>query len=64
MVQTVLPCDCGFEARADDDDGLLDEVQRHARDVHGMELTRDDALLVVSRARAAEDAVHVQKEEK
>jgi predicted small metal-binding protein len=64
MVQTVLPCDCGFEARAENEQGLLAEIQRHAREVHGMQLSRDDALLIASRAQAAEDAPHTQKEDR
>jgi len=63
MVQTVLPCDCGFEARAENEQGLLAEIQRHAREVHGMHLSRDDALLIASRAQVAEDAPHTQKED-
>ena len=46
----VLRCDCGFKARADDEDRLVLEVQRHAREVHEMVLSRDDALLVAFRA--------------
>jgi hypothetical protein len=46
----VLRCDCGFEARAADEDGLVAEVQRHAREAHGMALTRDEALLLAFRA--------------
>jgi len=46
----VLHCDCGFEARADDEDGLVAEVQRHAREAHGMALSHDEALLLAFRA--------------
>lgn len=45
-----LPCDCGFEARADDDEALVAEVLRHAREAHGMTLSHDDALLLAFRA--------------
>jgi hypothetical protein len=45
-----LQCDCGFTARAGDEDGLLVEVQRHAREAHGMTLSHDDALLLAFRA--------------
>ncbi len=45
----VLQCDCGFEARAADADGLLEEVRRHAREAHGMPLSHDEALLLVFR---------------
>lgn len=45
-----LQCDCGFKARAEDEDGLVAEVQRHAREAHGMALSHDDALLLAFRA--------------
>jgi hypothetical protein len=48
--EKVLQCDCGFEARAGHDDGLVSEVQRHAWQAHGMALSRDQALLLASRA--------------
>ena len=45
-----LTCDCGFEARAADDDRLAAEVQRHAWRAHGMALSEEEeALLVVFR---------------
>jgi hypothetical protein len=46
----VLLCECGFLARADDEDGLVGEVRRHARDAHGMELSLEEALLLTFRA--------------
>jgi hypothetical protein len=49
-VDKVLLCDCGFEARAVDEDGLVAEVQRHAREAHGMTLSDDEALLLAFRA--------------
>jgi hypothetical protein len=45
----MLHCDCGFEARAADEDGLVAEVQRHAREAHGMALSHDEALLLAFR---------------
>ena len=42
----MLQCDCGFQARATDSDGLVAEVQRHAREGHGMALSREEALLL------------------
>ena len=44
-----LRCDCGFEARAADEEGLVAEVRRHARDAHGMALTHDEALVLAFR---------------
>jgi Protein of unknown function (DUF1059) len=49
-VDKVLHCDCGFEARAQREDGLVAEVQRHAREAHGMALSHDEALLLAFRA--------------
>lgn len=46
----MLHCDCGFEARAADEEGLVAEVRRHAREAHGMELGHDEALLLAFRA--------------
>jgi hypothetical protein len=49
-MERVLQCDCGFEARADHEDGLVAEVQRHAWEAHGMALSSDQALLLAFRA--------------
>ena len=46
----VLHCDCGFEARAADEEELVGEVQRHAREAHGMALSHDEALLLTFQA--------------
>lgn len=40
----VIECPCGFVVRADDDDELVARAQRHARESHGLALTRDEAL--------------------
>src|SRR5262249_62025586 len=44
VVERVLRCDCGFEARAEDEAALVAQIQRHASDVHGMTLTWEQAL--------------------
>jgi len=49
-VDKVLHCDCGFEARAADEEELVTEVQRHAREAHGMALSHDEALLLAFQA--------------
>lgn len=46
----VITCECGFEARAADEEGLVAEVQRHAREAHGMALSHDEALLLAFQA--------------
>ena len=53
----VLHCDCGFEARAEDEDGLVEEVRRHAQVVHGMALSHDEALLLTFRAELNSEAL-------
>jgi len=45
-----LTCDCGFEARAADEAGLVTEVRRHAAEAHCMELSDDDARALVFRS--------------
>ena len=46
----VVRCDCGFEARAVDEDGLVAAIQRHAWEAHGMPVSYDEALLLAFRA--------------
>jgi hypothetical protein len=52
----VLHCDCGFAARAADEDGLVAEVQRHARETHSMALSYDEALVLAFRAQLGEES--------
>jgi hypothetical protein len=54
MVRTVLDCECGFEASADDEDELVVEIRRHAREEHGMTLSLGEAQLLASRAVSVE----------
>jgi predicted small metal-binding protein len=53
-VNKVLRCECGYEARATDEEGLVAEVRRHASEAHGMALSREEALLLVFHAELAE----------
>ena len=46
----VIHCHCGFKARAEHEDELVAEVQRHASEAHGMTLSHDEALLLAFRA--------------
>lgn len=39
-----ISCDCGVIVRGATDDELVINAQEHARTVHGMEITRDQAL--------------------
>ena len=42
-VELIVRCDCGFEARGDEAK-LVPIVQRHGREAHNMEVTREQAL--------------------
>ena len=46
----MLRCHCGFEARAEDEHGLVAEVRRHAWEAHSMALSHDEALVLAFRA--------------
>ncbi|MGP0033294.1 MAG: DUF1059 domain-containing protein [Solirubrobacteraceae bacterium] len=66
-----LQCDCGFTARAEDEDGLVAEVQRHAYEAHRMTLSHDDAVMLAFRAEleaiplpATKPATPTNKEER
>lgn len=39
-----VQCDCGKTIREDSDDQLIKTVQQHAKEVHNMELTREQVL--------------------
>jgi predicted small metal-binding protein len=45
-----IQCPCGFLVQAGDDETLVAMAQRHAREAHGMELTREQALAMARRA--------------
>ena len=44
MVMKTVRCDCGFVVRSGDDDKLVAELQQHAHDDHGMNLSREQVL--------------------
>lgn len=46
----VLVCECGFEARAADEEDLAAQIRRHALEAHGMTLSPQEALLLASQA--------------
>ena len=56
MGETILHCDCGFEASAAAEDELVAEVQRHAWEAHGMALSRHEVLVLALRAELGESA--------
>jgi Protein of unknown function (DUF1059) len=55
-VDKVIHCDCGFEARFEDEERLVAEIQRHAREAHGMTLSHEQGLLLAFRAQLGETA--------
>jgi predicted small metal-binding protein len=40
----IMQCDCGHVIRGETDDEIVANVQKHAREVHDMELTREQVL--------------------
>lgn len=43
-MQKVINCPCGFVVKGNSDEELVARAQEHARQVHQMELTREQAL--------------------
>lgn len=44
MAQKQVSCDCGKIIREPSDDQLISSVQKHAKEVHDMELSREQVL--------------------
>jgi hypothetical protein len=40
----IIRCPCGTVVRGRDDEALVAQAQKHAREVHAMDLTREQAL--------------------
>lgn len=40
----IINCDCGFVVRGATEDELVSNAQAHAREVHDMEITREQVL--------------------
>ena len=45
----VIHCDCGTPVRGETDDELVENVQEHAKNKHGIVLTREQALGLAER---------------
>ena len=43
-MEKVIRCPCGYMIRAEDDNALVAKAQQHAKQAHGMELSREEAL--------------------
>jgi predicted small metal-binding protein len=50
MPEKKVTCDCGKTMRAANDDQLVAVVQKHAKDIHNMTLTRDQVLAMAEPA--------------
>jgi predicted small metal-binding protein len=48
-IELVVRCDCGFEARGTEAK-LVPVVQRHGREAHRMEVTREEVLAMAKPA--------------
>lgn len=44
MSDKTIQCPCGYTLHGRDDDEVVRAAQEHAREVHEMELTREQAL--------------------
>jgi predicted small metal-binding protein len=45
-----VTCDCGKTMREADDEALIATVQKHAKDVHNMTLTKEQVLAMAEPA--------------
>ena len=45
-----IRCDCGYVVRGDSDDELVQAAQAHAKEVHDMDLTSEQALAMAEPA--------------
>ena len=50
MAAKKVTCDCGKTMREPDDEKLVATVQKHAKDVHNMALTKDQVLAMAEPA--------------
>jgi predicted small metal-binding protein len=50
MPEKKVTCDCGKTMRAPNDEELVTIVQKHAKDVHNMTLTREQVLAMAEPA--------------
>jgi predicted small metal-binding protein len=43
-VAKIMRCDCGYVIRGETDDEIVANVQKHAREVHDIEITTEQVL--------------------
>jgi predicted small metal-binding protein len=46
----IMQCDCGYVVRGETDNELVANVQKHAREVHDMEITKEQVLAMAQQA--------------
>ena len=44
-----LRCPCGFEVRSRDEDEIVQMAQQHAKQIHGQEITVEQARALIER---------------
>jgi len=44
MAKKIVKCPCGWSFSSENDDDLVREVQKHGREVHSMEASREEVL--------------------
>lgn len=49
MADLVVTCECGFEVRGEEDE-VVAQTQQHGRDVHNMDVTREQVLAMAQAA--------------
>ena len=49
-MEKVINCPCGFVVKGNSDEELVTRAQEHAKQVHQMELTREQALAMAKPA--------------
>jgi predicted small metal-binding protein len=49
-MQKVIHCPCGFVVKGETDDELVQRAKEHARQVHQMDLSREQALAMATPA--------------
>jgi predicted small metal-binding protein len=49
-VAKLINCDCGVVVRGETDDELVENAIKHAKEAHGMTITREQALAIAKPA--------------
>ena len=47
-MKQIIHCPCGYDVQADSEDELVSLAQQHAKELHDMDLSREDALAMAS----------------